>query len=317
MNNQLSKIENQAVVTQQNFSLVPKTMTEAIELSKMMANSDLVPRDYKGKAGNVLIAVQMGAEIGLSPMSSIQNIAVVNGKPSIYGDVGKALLLSKGFLIDANDISEIKKTGVARCKITRPGHPPCERTFSIDNAKTAGLWGKQGPWTQYPERQLAWRAFWFAARDIAADALSGLYGVEEVMDYATAKVSDVNPEHRNEPIIEAIEQPSEESPAIISRFLSLNEKISEEWGEDTYKHFLKNSKGESPSINQIKTWRLPKQLALLRTACDKIEQQFKDEFAKVDARKEELKAQAKMLEESESEMVSEIIKTMDAEVVNG
>ncbi len=164
------------------FSLVPQTLTEAMELAKLIADSELAPKDYRGKPGNVLIAVQMGQEVGLSPMAAIQGIAVINGKPSLYGDVGKAILLSRGFVIQEEDIEVIKKTGIGRCKITRPGHPPCERTFSIENAKVAGLWGKAGPWTQYPERQMAWRAFWFAARDIASDVLKGLHGVEEVID---------------------------------------------------------------------------------------------------------------------------------------
>lgn len=50
-------------------------------------------------------------------------------------------------------------------------------------AKTAKLWGKEGPWTNYPYRQMAWRAFWWAARDAAADVLKGIWGVEELVDY--------------------------------------------------------------------------------------------------------------------------------------
>lgn len=164
------------------FSLVPQSMAEAMKLAELIASSDLAPKDYKGKPGNVLIAVQMGQEVGLAPMSAIQNIAVINGKPGLYGDAGKAVLHNRGFIIEEDDINVIKKTGTGRCRIIRPGHPPCERTFSIDNAKTAGLWGKAGPWTQYPERQLAWRAFWFAARDIASDVLKGLHGMEEARD---------------------------------------------------------------------------------------------------------------------------------------
>jgi hypothetical protein len=175
------------------FSLVPQTLRDAMELSKLIADSDLAPKDYKGKPGNVLIAVQMGQEVGLSPMSAIQSIAVINGKPSLYGDVGKALLLAKGIVIEEDDIEIVKKTGMGRCRITRPGHPPCERTFSIENAKTAGLWAKQGPWTSYPERQMAWRAFWFAARDIASDLLKGLSGAEEVIDLEPRDITPMKP----------------------------------------------------------------------------------------------------------------------------
>lgn len=165
------------------FSLVPQNMQEAFKLAELIAGSDLAPKDYRGKPGNVLIAVQMGQELGLSPMTSIQSIAVINGKPGLYGDVGKALLLAAGLIIEEDDIEVIAKTSMGRCKITRPGRPPVERTFSVENAKKAGLLGKDGPWKNYPERQLAWRAFWFAARDAASDLLKGLRGAEEIADY--------------------------------------------------------------------------------------------------------------------------------------
>ena len=166
------------------FSLVPQNLDQAIKLAELISGSDLAPKDFKGKPGNVLIAMQMGSEVGLSPMQSIQNIAVINGRPSIYGDAGKGLLLQHGCRIEERDIKEVKNLQEARCKITRPdGSPPTIRTFSLEDAKTAGLWGKEGPWKTHPYRQMAWRAFWFAARDAAADYLRGLNGAEETGDY--------------------------------------------------------------------------------------------------------------------------------------
>jgi len=165
------------------FSLVPKDLGEALKLAEMMAASDLVPKDYKGKPGNCLIGMQFGAELGLPPMQAVQNIAVINGKPGLYGDIGKGLLLGRGFKIEERDTAETKAKSAAWCRITRPDGQVTERTFTIDDAKTAGLWGKQGPWTTNPHRQMAWRAFWFAARDIASDVLKGLGGVEELQDY--------------------------------------------------------------------------------------------------------------------------------------
>lgn len=178
-----------AVATREDgiFSLSPTTLKEAMDLAKLIADSDLAPRDYKGKPGNVLIAVQMGAEVGLSPMSAIQTIAVINGRPSLFGDSGKAILLAHGCIIEEANAEQVRATGMGRCKITRPGRPPVERTFSRDDAKQAGLLNKDGPWKQYPERMLAWRAFWFAARDAAADLLKGLQGAEEVRDIEPEK----------------------------------------------------------------------------------------------------------------------------------
>jgi len=132
----------------------------------------------------------------LSPMAAIQSIAVINGKPSLYGDVGKAILLSNGLTINETDIKETKENGFATCTITRQGHPVCTRTFGIENAKTAKLWGKEGPWTTNPERQMAWRAFWFAARDIASDLLKGLAGAEEIADLQERDVTPASTEYQ-------------------------------------------------------------------------------------------------------------------------
>lgn len=174
------------------FSLAPRNLTEAMEFAQMMAQSELVPKHFRGKPGDVLIAVQMGNEIGLAPMAAIQNIAVINGKPGIYGDAGKAVLLRGGCIIEEDDVENIKRTGRARCKITRKGRPPVERTFSEEDAKKAGLWNKDGPWKTYPYRQMAWRAFWFAARDAAADMLKGLGGAEELSDIPMQEINPRN-----------------------------------------------------------------------------------------------------------------------------
>lgn len=175
---------------QPSFSLEPKSFEEAIKYAEYMASSDMVPKQYKDRPANVLIAVQMGRDLGFSATKAIQNIAVINGRPSIYGDIGKALLLEKGCDIDEDDMLVVAENERARCRITRPGKKPVERTFSVEDAKKAGLWEYNDVWKKYPYRQLMWRAFWFAARDAAADILSGLSGVEEVKDMGDAVVID-------------------------------------------------------------------------------------------------------------------------------
>jgi len=165
--------------------LVPTNLAEAMEVAKMIAYSGIVPKQFEEKPGAVLIAIQMGAEIGLSPMASIQNIAVINGRPSLWGDAMLALVVSHP---DCEDVIESfdDKNGIATCTVKRKGRQPVVRTFSAEDAKRAGLMGKAGPWSQYPKRMMAMRARAFALRDSFPDAMRGLSVAEEAQDIINA-----------------------------------------------------------------------------------------------------------------------------------
>lgn len=178
----LALAEQRHVAAAPRFDFSPQTFDQAMWLAETLAASEMVPKQYRGKVGDCFIAMQWGAELGLKPLQAMQSIAVVNGKPSIYGDAGKAVLLAGGCIIEEDDIAIVRTNGRARCRITRPGRPPVERTYSMEDAKQAGLLGKEGPWRTNTQRQMAWRAFWFAARDAAADLLRGINGAEEAAD---------------------------------------------------------------------------------------------------------------------------------------
>jgi hypothetical protein len=170
-------------VTLHKTSLEPTTLQEAMRFSDILASSTMVPRDFQGKPGNVLVAIQWGREVGLGPLQALQNIAVINGRPSIWGDA--ALALVRGHPDCASVQEGAEGEGDARhgwCEVTRRGEQPQRRTFSIADAKRAGLWGKSGPWTQYPDRMLQLRARGFAIRDVFPDALRGVLTREEAED---------------------------------------------------------------------------------------------------------------------------------------
>jgi hypothetical protein len=118
-------------------------------------------------------------------MQSLQSIAVVNGRPSVYGDT--ALAVCKGSPVCEWVRETIEGEGehmVAVCQAKRRGDAqPVESRFGVAEAKKAGLWGKGGPWTQYPRRMLQMRARGFALRDAFPDVLRGLVTAEEAADY--------------------------------------------------------------------------------------------------------------------------------------
>lgn len=162
----------------QQFDLSPQTFEQALIFSNYLADSDLVPKDFKGKPGNCLVAMQWGAELGLKPLQSLQNLAVINGRPALWGDAVIAIVRSSAvceFIIETDD------GHTATCRVKRRSEPEQARTFSMDDAKAAGLSGKQGPWSQYPKRMRQMRARAFALRDVFPDVLRGLPVAEEVM----------------------------------------------------------------------------------------------------------------------------------------
>lgn len=166
------------------FDLSPQTFDQALTFSNYLADSDLVPKDFKGKPGNCLIAMQWGSELGLKPLQAMQNLAVINGRPSLWGDAVLALVLA---CPACEYVTETVEGDTSICKAKRKGAPEQIRTFSDADAKAAGLLGKAGPWTQYKSRMRQMRARAFCLRDVFADVLRGLPVAEELMDTPTEK----------------------------------------------------------------------------------------------------------------------------------
>ena len=172
--------------------LALQTMAEAMSFANMVAKSDFAPKDFKGKPESCLLAIQHGSEVGLSPMQSLQSIAVINGRPTIWGDAAMALVQASPVCEYVREYIEGDGDAMtAVCEAKRRGYPsPSVSRFSVADAKKAGLWGKSGPWTQYATRMLQLRARGFALRNAFADALRGLITAEEAQDYPQASGHD-------------------------------------------------------------------------------------------------------------------------------
>lgn len=168
------------------------TFDDAFRFAKMVSQSEFAPKDFKGKPESCLLAIQHGSEVGLSPMQSLQSIAVINGRPTIWGDAALALVQSSPVCEYVREYLEGDGDNLtAVCEAKRQGYPsPSVSRFSVADAKKAGLWGKSGPWTQYPQRMLTLRARGFALRNAFADALRGLITAEEARDYPTQPAAE-------------------------------------------------------------------------------------------------------------------------------
>lgn len=174
-----------SLTTNTRGGFAPANLTEAISFSEMLSKSQMVPKAYQNKPEDVLVAVQWGYELGLAPLQALQNIACINGKPSVYGDAAMALVQNSVICENIEEYFEGEGTAnpTAVCVAHRKNRTPITAKFSVEDARRAGLWGKQGPWTAYPKRMLQMRARGFALRDAFPDVLKGLITVEEAQDF--------------------------------------------------------------------------------------------------------------------------------------
>lgn len=174
---------NAIEMTARGFTL--SNIDDAWRFAQFVIKSGLAPKNFEGKPEAILIAIQMGAELGLPPMASLQNIAVINGRPSLWGDCALAIVQAhpqyewhKEFFEGEGDAR------AAVFQIKRKGHEVHEVRFSLADGKRAGLTNKKDtPWQTYPERMMQWRARGWGMRDKFADALRGMITAEEAGDY--------------------------------------------------------------------------------------------------------------------------------------
>lgn len=175
-----------------------KSFDDAARFAKVVFDSGLAPHGFNSPQA-VMVALQAGMEVGLPPMQAIQSVAVINGRPCMWGDAIPALLWAAGFDIEET-MSEDGTEAV--CTITRPNGRKVTRTFGVEDAKAASLKDKAGPWKQYPRRMLQMRARSWACRDGAADVLRGMFLREEAEDIGPEAARDITPE-RVDPLVAA------------------------------------------------------------------------------------------------------------------
>lgn len=173
------------ISTRASGGLALATFDDAFRFAKMVSQSDFAPKDFRGKPESCLLAIQHGSEVGLSPMQSLQSIACINGRPSVWGDAALALVIGSPVCEYVRETVDGEGDAmVATCEAKRRGYEKASVVrFGVADAKKASLWGKAGPWTQYSRRMLQMRARGFALRDAFPDVLRGLVTAEEAQDY--------------------------------------------------------------------------------------------------------------------------------------
>lgn len=213
-----------------SVSLMLDTLPSLREFCGILSKTEMVPKAYRGKPDDILVAMLHGQEVGLPHLQALQSIATINGVPSIYGDAGLALVRTSGKLEDFDEwfeVDGVRQAGssfpiqqladagkqiVAHCLSKRVGAKRAKiTTYSVNDAKRAGLWAKEGPWASTPQRMLMFRARGWNLRDEFGDVLKGLSIYEEAMDIETTQGQDGS----YRPVVEVI--PAGQSDAEMER----------------------------------------------------------------------------------------------------
>ncbi len=160
-----------------------------IKVGESLFKSGLFP-NVKNPFGAYAI-VQYGAELGIGPMTALQTMAIISGKICMAGQMMLSIALKNGVSY------RILKDSDEECQVSfKRDTLEYTSSFSIKEAKQAGIWRAQSGWEKFPRDMLFWRAVTRGLRRVAPDVILGLYAIEEIKDAPTldAKVEDITPE---------------------------------------------------------------------------------------------------------------------------
>lgn len=167
-----------------------RSLEDAYRFASAVHSSGLVPTAYRS-AEAVLVVMQTGMELGYTPMQAIRNMwPGPDGRPNEYVEASWARVLLSGLV---EDWSEEVTDEEATFQVTRRGlKTPIVSTYTMADAKKAGLVKDGGNWAKHPKRMLKARAKGFAIKDGFADVLKGI-GIAEVRDEFYGQPKDVTP----------------------------------------------------------------------------------------------------------------------------
>lgn len=232
------KSEKKAIQLVDNETLMPMTINGKFRMAQALIMSGLLPKAYQ-RPEQVIIALQMGHELGLKPMMAINNIHIIDNKPTLGSDLLLGLAMKRP---DFKGYDKKETDGGCEVTVKREVNGSVieyKGSFTLDEAKTAGLISKKN-WQTYPKRMLEHRARAFALRTAYPDVFAGLYAKEEMEDSAPISEPD---------IINVTTDTPEDSPSKKESKDKKSDNEKEVKLED-YKFLISNAKkmGESKKI---------------------------------------------------------------------
>ncbi len=164
------------------------SLEKLMEMSKFLANSTVVPIAYQNRPENCLVALDMANRTGLSPLVIMQNLHVIQGKPSFSGSAMASMIRTSPQFEDVSlhyvgNEKDDSYGAYVSAKRKSNGEVLKGGTVTIGVAKAEGWYQKTGSkWKTMPEIMLAYRAYAWFGRVYAPELTMGLQSTEEVED---------------------------------------------------------------------------------------------------------------------------------------
>ncbi|WP_377324712.1 recombinase RecT [Pimelobacter simplex] len=151
-------------------------MADANAIAKAVANTDMVPKHFRGKPDDLTAAILYGATLGFDPMQSARQVYVIHGQAALYARAMAALVMSAG-----HDVWTVSSTPEAvTVHGRRRGSEHVEiSTWTAERAKRAE-YTSNAKYRTNPEEMLYAKAVSEVCRKVAPDVLNGVYSVEEM-----------------------------------------------------------------------------------------------------------------------------------------
>lgn len=167
--------------------------------AQMMAKTNIIPATYQGKPENCFVAIEMATRMGVSPLMVMQNLYVVQGKPSWSGQAATAMLKNSPEYRNLRHVyTGTPKTDDWGCYVeaerVSDGQMVKGAEVTMATAKAEGWYNKAGSkWQTMPELMLAYRASAWFARVNSPELLMGMQTKEEVDDVTKERVKVEDP----------------------------------------------------------------------------------------------------------------------------
>ena len=188
LNNDLSLQPEKSQLSTSHIGQEIMTLNQLMDMATMLSKSTIVPATYMNRPENCLIALDMASRMGISPMVVMQNLYVIQGKPSWAGQAVASLIRANPDFknVELHYVGEVNKDdwgAYVTAVSTKTGKEIKGGTVTIAIAKKEGWYQKSGSkWQTMPELMLAYRAYTWFGRVYCPERMMGMQTSDEVID---------------------------------------------------------------------------------------------------------------------------------------